>query len=93
MARRIGAEPIEVARVRGALIDNLEASLDRLVGADTDVYDFSVERDRLSGMVADLRAGRDVCVQRWQIPRELRPADGKVFRLIDDKLVPDALQG
>jgi hypothetical protein len=90
MARRIGAQPVEVAGVRGALIDNLEASLDRLVGADTEIYGFSLDRDRLSGMVANLRAGRDVCVQGWQIPRELRPASGKVFQLIDDKLVPDA---
>ncbi len=89
MARRIGAQSVEVAGIRGALIDNLERSLDRLVGADTDVYDFSVERERLAGMVADLRAGRDVCVQGWQIPLQLRPPSGKVFRLIDDKPVPD----
>ena len=49
-----------MAGVRGALSANPEASLDRLSGADTDVYDFSVERDRLAGMVADLRAGRDL---------------------------------
>jgi hypothetical protein len=90
IARRIGAQPIVVAGIRGALIDILEASLQRLVGADTEVYDFSVERDRLSAMLADLRAGRDICVQGWKIPRELRPANGKVLQLIDDKLVPDA---
>jgi hypothetical protein len=29
MARRIGAQSVEVAGIRGALIDNLERSLDR----------------------------------------------------------------
>jgi hypothetical protein len=64
--------------------------LQRLVGTDTEVYDFSMERDRLSAMLADIRAGRDVCIQGWQIPRERRPANVKVLQLINDKLVPDA---
>jgi hypothetical protein len=88
MARRIKPQSAEVAGIRGALIDSLQASFDRLVGADNDIYDFSVERDRLAGMVADLRAGRDVSVHVGQIPRELRPDTGKVFTLRGDQLVP-----
>jgi hypothetical protein len=88
MARRIKPQSAEVAGIRGALIDSLQASFDRLVGADNDIYDFSVERDRLAGMVADLRAGRDVCVQGWQIPRGLRPDTAKVFTVTGNQLVP-----
>jgi hypothetical protein len=88
VARRRRSEPASVDGLRDALIDSLQASFDRLVGADNEVYDFSVERDRLAGMVADLRAGRDVSVNVGQIPRELRPADGKVFTLTGNQLVP-----
>jgi hypothetical protein len=87
MARRIKPQAVEVAGIRGALIDSVQASFDRLVGADNEVADFSVERDRLAGMVADLRAGRDVSVHVGQIPRELRPATGKVFTVTGNALV------
>ena len=48
MARRIAAQPAEVSGIRGALIVDLEAALNRLIGADSEIYDFSGERDWLA---------------------------------------------
>jgi hypothetical protein len=90
MARRIRPPAVEVAGIRGVLVDALQVSLDRLVAADTDVYDFALEREGLAGVLDGLRSGRDVCVQGWQIPREFRPARGKVFRLTGDQLIPES---
>jgi hypothetical protein len=87
MARRIGAQPIEVAGVRGAVIAKFQRRIDRLPES-SEVYDFTAERDQLLARIAGLEAGEDVEVQGWEIPRELRPASGKVFRLTGDQLVP-----
>lgn len=70
------------------MTESLEASLDRLLGADSEAYRFSVERKQLAEMLADLRAGRDVCVPGWRIPGGLRPDRCKVFTLSGDQLVP-----
>jgi hypothetical protein len=88
VARRIAAASIEVAGIRGALIRHLEGSLDRLVGADTDAYDFGIEREQLAELLEDLAAGRDAYVPAWRIPREHRPASGRLFWLTGEQLVP-----
>ncbi len=73
MACRIAAQPVEVSGIRGATIVDLEAALNRLIGADSEIYDFSWERDWLAEKLRDLRAGRDVYVPGWRLPREHRP--------------------
>jgi hypothetical protein len=88
MARRIAAQPVEVSGIRGALIVDLEAALNRLIGADSEIYDFSWEHDWLAEKLRDLRAGRDVYVPGWRLPREHRPAGAEVFWLRDDELHP-----
>ena len=62
MARRIAAQPVEVLAIRGAVIVDLEAALNRLIGADSVIYDFSWERDWLAEKLRDLRA-RARCVR------------------------------
>jgi hypothetical protein len=79
MARRIAAQPVELSGIRGALIVDLEAALNRLIGADSEIYDFGWERDWLAEKLRDLRAGRDVYVPGWRLPREHRPAGAEVF--------------
>lgn len=88
MARRIAAQPAEVSGIRGALIVDLEAALNRLIGADSEIYDFSWERDWLAEKLRDLRAGCNVYVSGWRLPREHRPAAAELFWLRGDEVHP-----
>ena len=88
MARRIAAQPAEVSGIRGALIVDLEATLNRLIGADSEIYDFSWERDWLAEKLRDLRAGCNVYVSGWRLPREHRPAAAELFWLRGDEVHP-----
>ena len=88
MARRIAAQPVELSGIRGVLIVDLEAALNRLIGADSEICDFSWERDWLAEKLRDLRAGRDVYVPGWRLPREHPPAGAEVFWLRGDELHP-----
>ena len=80
MARRIAAQPVEVSGIRGALIVDLEAALNRLIGADSEIYDFSWERDWLAEKLRDLRA-RARCVRVGLAAAARTPArsGGKCF--------------
>ena len=88
MARRIAAQPVEVSGIRGALIVDLEAALNRLIGLDSEITTSVGKRDWLAEKLRDLPAGRDVYVPGWRLPRKHRPVGAEVFWVRDDELHP-----
>lgn len=100
MARRMRPETaVAVHGIRGLQAACFRARLDRLIGADSVVYDFSAERDQLARRIAALEVGEAVSLQAWELAGELVAVAGlksrfdqsgpKCFRIEGDALMPE----
>lgn len=65
MARRIRPSVDGVTGLRGEILANVLADIERLEHAESDTYDFTAECDRLRRLAADLRGRRVVELRRW----------------------------
>ena len=99
MARRIRAETaLKISGVRKLQVAKFRADIAKLP-TSTEIYDFSLQRDRLLGKIEALEAGKDVRLQGFQLADELLEVAGmrhrfdrfapKLWRITGDELVPD----
>ena len=88
---RIDYDDSRVAGLRDHLAARCRDLIDRLShSTETELYNFSAERDRLRDRLVDIETGRAVLVYRHEIPTEMQPPreDGRiVFTLRGDRLV------
>ena len=86
MARKVAVVEADTPSLRGHLIDKCRRDIERLP-TESEIYDFSAERDRLLDRLAGLQAGRPVEVHRLEIPAEILPPRGHLlYRLVGTRL-------